>query len=175
MDWRCCERETQANLQATRVRQGNLAGETRAGQCQSLERMHTLCFYKFSGFSTPGTKAVCVHTQPVLFAAGYREYPNNFAYVCVRMRANACVRSKAWLAVHVSLRLARMPHPAWVRHSHRLRATFAAAPVLFAHDIGPCHMERKHRVSAVLSSMSCDDNSSFLKAGATASNTTRAQ
>jgi hypothetical protein len=54
-----------------------------------------------------------------------------------------CVREKASLpAARVSLRLARMPRPVRARRSHRLRATLAAAPVLFAHAFGPCHKEK---------------------------------
>ena len=43
------------------------------------------------------------------------------------------MRSKAWLAARVPLRQARMPRPARARRSRRLRATLAAAPVLFTH------------------------------------------
>ena len=57
-----------------------------------------------------------------------------------------CMRSKAWLAARVSLRLADMPHPAQARHSHRLRVTLAAAPVPFANVFGPCHMEKTYRI-----------------------------
>ena len=51
-----------------------------------------------------------------------------------------CVRSKASLAPRVSLRLARTPRPARARRSRRLCATLVAAPVLFAHAFGPCHV-----------------------------------
>jgi hypothetical protein len=43
------------------------------------------------------------------------------------------VRSKAWLAACMSLRQACMFRPAWARRLRRLRATLAAAAVLFAH------------------------------------------
>ncbi len=44
------------------------------------------------------------------------------------------MRSKAWLAASVWLRLARLPPPASrVRRSRRLRDTLAAAPGLLAH------------------------------------------
>ena len=45
-----------------------------------------------------------------------------------------CMRSKAWLAARVSLRLARLPRTASsAQRSRRLRSTHAAAPVLLAH------------------------------------------
>jgi hypothetical protein len=45
-----------------------------------------------------------------------------------------CIRSKAWLAASVWLRLARLPpHASRVRRSRHLRDTPAAAPGLFAH------------------------------------------
>ncbi len=45
-----------------------------------------------------------------------------------------CMRSKAWLAESVWLRLARLPPPASrMRRSRRLRDTLAAAPGLLAH------------------------------------------
>ncbi len=45
-----------------------------------------------------------------------------------------CMRSKAWLAARVSLRLARLPRTASsAQHSRRLRSTRAAAPILLAH------------------------------------------
>ena len=45
-----------------------------------------------------------------------------------------CMRSNAWLAARVSLRLARLPHTASsAQRSRRLRYTRAAAPVLLAH------------------------------------------
>ncbi len=45
-----------------------------------------------------------------------------------------CIRSKAWLAASVWLRLARLPPPASrLRRSRRLRDTLAAAPGLLAH------------------------------------------
>jgi hypothetical protein len=44
------------------------------------------------------------------------------------------MRSKAWLAARVSLRLARVPHTASsAQRSRRLRSTLAAAPGLLAH------------------------------------------
>ena len=44
------------------------------------------------------------------------------------------MRSKAWLAASVWLRLARLPPPASrLRRSRRLRDTLAAAPGLLAH------------------------------------------
>ncbi len=43
-----------------------------------------------------------------------------------------CMRSKAWLAARVSLRLARLPHTASSAQRSR-RLTRAAAPVLLAH------------------------------------------
>ena len=44
------------------------------------------------------------------------------------------MRSKAWLAARVSLRLARLPRTASsAQRSRRLRSTLAAAPVLLAH------------------------------------------
>ena len=44
------------------------------------------------------------------------------------------MRSKAWLAASVSLRLARLPRTASsAQRSRRLRSTLAAAPVLLAH------------------------------------------
>ena len=61
------------------------------------------------------------------------------------MLACACVRSKAWLAAHVSLQQARMPRTARARCSCRLRATLVAAPVLFAHAFGPCYMGKTYR------------------------------
>jgi hypothetical protein len=43
------------------------------------------------------------------------------------------MRSKAWLAARVSLRLARLPRTASIaQRSRRLRSTRAAAPVLLA-------------------------------------------
>ena len=65
----------------------------------------------------------------------------SLAYACVKM---------AWLAARVPLQLARMPRgprPAWVRRSRRQHATLAAAPVLFAHAFGPCHMEKTYGIS----------------------------
>ncbi len=45
-----------------------------------------------------------------------------------------CMRSKAWLAARVSLRLARLPRTASsAQRSRRLRSTRAAVPVLPAH------------------------------------------
>jgi hypothetical protein len=45
-----------------------------------------------------------------------------------------CMRSKAWLAARVSLRLARLPCTASsAQRSRHLRSTCAAAPVLLAH------------------------------------------
>jgi hypothetical protein len=45
-----------------------------------------------------------------------------------------CTRSKAWLAVRMSLRLASLPHTtSSAQRSRRLRSTRAAAPVLLAH------------------------------------------
>jgi hypothetical protein len=61
--------------------------------------------------------------------------------------AGVCMRSKAWLAARVSLRLPRMPRPARARRSRRLHSTLAAAPVLFAHALGPCHMEKTQGIS----------------------------
>ncbi len=50
------------------------------------------------------------------------------------MANSICVRSKAWLAASVWLRLARLPRPASrVRRSRRLRDTLAAVPDLLAH------------------------------------------
>ena len=47
-----------------------------------------------------------------------------------------CMRSKAWLAARVSLRLARLPRTASsAQCSRRLRSTRAAAPVLLAHAV----------------------------------------
>jgi hypothetical protein len=47
---------------------------------------------------------------------------------------SVCMRSKAWLAARVWLRLARLPPPASrVRRSRRLRDTLAAASGLLAH------------------------------------------
>ncbi len=47
-----------------------------------------------------------------------------------------CMRSKAWPAPSVWLRLARLPPPASrVRRSRRLRDTLAAAPGLVAHTL----------------------------------------
>ena len=40
-------------------------------------------------------------------------------------------------------RVPRMPHPAWTRHSSRLRATGAAAPILFVH--AACNMSQEVR------------------------------
>ncbi len=49
-------------------------------------------------------------------------------------RSVLCIRSKAWLAARVSLRLARLPRTASsAQRSRRLRSTRAAAPVLLAH------------------------------------------
>ncbi len=53
--------------------------------------------------------------------------------------ACVCVRSKAWLAARVPLELARIVHPA--RHSCRLHAVLVAAPALFSHGFGPCHLD----------------------------------
>ena len=51
------------------------------------------------------------------------------------------MRSKAWLAARVSLRLARMPRTASsVQRSRRLRSMRAAAPVLLAHALHTSHM-----------------------------------
>jgi hypothetical protein len=51
-----------------------------------------------------------------------------------------CMRSKAWLAASVSLRLACLPAPAsWVWRSRRLRSTRAAAPGLLAHALVTKH------------------------------------
>ncbi len=45
-----------------------------------------------------------------------------------------CMRSKAWLAARISLRLARIPRTArTARRSRRQRSTLAAAPGLLAH------------------------------------------
>ena len=53
--------------------------------------------------------------------------------------ACACVRSKAWRAARMPLGLARIVHPA--RHSCRLHAVLVAAPALFSHGFGPCHLD----------------------------------
>jgi hypothetical protein len=61
------------------------------------------------------------------------------------------VRAKAWLAARVSLRLARMPHPARARRSSCLHATLVAAPVLFAHAFGIRHnMEKTYGIRSRL-------------------------
>jgi hypothetical protein len=65
----------------------------------------------------------------------------------LQMLSCVCMRSKAWLAACVSLQLARMPRPAQERRSRRLRATLAAAPVLFVHAFGPCYMEKTYGTS----------------------------
>ena len=57
------------------------------------------------------------------------------------------MRSKAWLAAPVALRLARMPRPA--RATGRLLATLAAAPVIFRQLLFDT-MWRKHIVLVVL-------------------------
>ena len=56
----------------------------------------------------------------------------------------AGVRSKAWLAARVPLRLARMQGEAL---TCRLHATLVAAPVLFAHAFVPCHLEKAYGLS----------------------------
>ncbi len=49
-------------------------------------------------------------------------------------RQSVCMRSKAWLAASVWLRLARLPPPASrLRRLRRLRDTLAAAPGLLVH------------------------------------------
>ncbi len=50
-----------------------------------------------------------------------------FAHVRTNTHA---FKSRAWLAVRVSLRLARLPYPSKARRSRRLRSTLAAALVL---------------------------------------------
>ncbi len=52
------------------------------------------------------------------------------------------VCSKAWLAARMPLKLARMPRTARTRRSHRMHATLAAAPVLFARAFGRRHLEK---------------------------------
>ena len=55
-------------------------------------------------------------------------------YVFIIWLSVLCMRSKAWLAARVSLRLARLPRTASsAQCSRRLRSTRAAAPVLLAH------------------------------------------
>ena len=62
----------------------------------------------------------------------------------LRMVWTQSVRSNAWLAVRVSLRLALMPRTARARRSHRLRAALAAAPFFSAHALGSYHMEKTY-------------------------------
>ncbi len=76
-----------------------------------------------------------VVSAPLLTAA---RIPYVF-YVCSRAYARA---QRPGLPCRVSLRLAHMPRPARVRRSYRLRAALAAAPVLFAHTFGPCHLQK---------------------------------
>ena len=73
----------------------------------------------------------------------------------VRMRARKGLASRACvtpaslqascLAASVSLRLG----PSRVRRSRRLRATLAAAPVLFAQAFGPNHMEKTYGTGGI--------------------------
>jgi hypothetical protein len=69
------------------------------------------------------------------------------------------MRSKAWLAASVWLRLARLPPPASrMRRSRRLRDTLAAAPGLLAHacvteTVKLCPMGPKLRYAAVVDEM----------------------
>ena len=54
-------------------------------------------------------------------------------YVFTLWLSGLCMRSKAWLAARVSLRLARLPRTASsAQRSRRLRSTRAAAPGLLA-------------------------------------------
>ncbi len=72
---------------------------------------------------------------------------NTVCFLC--MLSCVCMHSKAWHATRVSLWLARMPRPARARRSSRLRSTLAAALVLYAHDFGPCHMEKTKSIGCV--------------------------
>ena len=78
----------------------------------------------------------------VLFTHALLQSFNTVDALCfLDMLSCACARSKAWLAACVSLRLARTPRTASsAQRSRRLRSTHAAAPVLLAHAVGPCHM-----------------------------------
>ncbi len=60
MDWRCCKRGNAGD-----VRQGDLAGMTRARLCQSFSRMHILYFGEVTapitaGYLSVGPMAQCV-------------------------------------------------------------------------------------------------------------------
>ncbi len=85
-----------------------------------------------------------------LFVRMYHQYHMFSPYAHVRMHAlnrvrhsvaiydqqKMCMRSKAWLAASVSLRLARLPRTASsAQRSRRLRSTLAAAPGLRAHAL----------------------------------------
>jgi hypothetical protein len=71
------------------------------------------------------------------------------------------MRSKAWLAASVWLRLARLPPPASrVRRSHRLRDKLAAAPGLLAHayvteTVASGPMGREHTYTGAVARRVC--------------------
>jgi hypothetical protein len=69
------------------------------------------------------------------------------ATVCVLLHVLACVckRPKAWLAVHVSLRQARMPRALLGQGTHAP----AAAPVDFEHAFVGCHMEKTYQIGGM--------------------------
>ena len=63
-----------------------------------------------------------------------------YPHVLVRMHA---LKGLACLACHSSkLACLALLERGGLRRSHRLRATLAAAPTLFAHTFGPYHMEK---------------------------------
>ncbi len=66
----------------------------------------------------------------------------------LRMLQCERMRSKVWLAARVSLRQARMPRPDRARCSCHLRATLAAARVLFVHAVVRCHMKKAYGVGS---------------------------
>ncbi len=97
----------------------------------------------------PKLRYPTVHT----YSKYIHEYIHTHAYIHIHTYTWSYKQpgrfEKAWLATRVSLRLACMPHPARARRSRRLRATLAAAPVLFAHTIGPFHMEKTYSISGI--------------------------
>ena len=71
------------------------------------------------------------------------------------MHSCVCMRSRVRLAARraVSLQQAhlQLPDPAQARRSRCPRVTLAAAPVLFAHAFGPCHVEKTYGTSGMTS------------------------
>ena len=82
-------------------------------------------------------------------------FADTLCFLCIL--TCVCVRSKAWLAARVPLRLARMPRPARARRPRHLHATCTAAPVLFAHAFGKhtmlaaCTIDSMHAIIVCLS------------------------